>query len=297
MHVKTGKFRKKQIIIAWSLVFPALALRLITSAYPIIRTVMYSFYNFRGSAKNMKFAGFENYARILNDIGITQTLQFSAIFTIAATLSIIVFGYMLALLINTKFKGKKFLRSIVLIPWAIPGIVAGIAAQWAFNDTYGFINDLIARFFIPGFNLPWLVTVDRARFAVILVDVWKNVSFFAILILAGLQSIPGETYESAKMDGAGVFTIFFRIILPHLKKLTVTLSVFFILWRLTQYDLIYAMTAGGPGSATSLISHKVMLEAFKNMNYGYASAVATVLFLVMLVIASTGIFMQSRMDD
>jgi len=288
---------KKKIIIAWLLILPALILRAVTSLYPIAQTIRYSFYDFRGAAHNMTFGGLMNYRRIPNDIGITWALEFSVIFTLVSTACIIVLGYVCAIMLNQKFRGKKFLRSIVLIPWAIPGVVLGIAASWAFNDTYGFINDIISRLFIPGYNTAWLVNVPRARFSVIAVDVWKNVPFFAILILAGLQNTPDDVVESARMDGAGVFTIFFRIVLPQLRKLTVTLTIFFILWRLTLFDLVYAMTRGGPGAATSLISHRVMLEAFRAMNFGYASAIAVVLFVIMIVVAGVGITAQKFMDD
>lgn len=294
--IKQIKPKHKKIIIAWLLIFPALSFRLITSIYPMIQTIIFSFYDFRGSMRNMEFGGLINYSRIPNDIGIQMALEFSVIFTVVSTLCIIVLGYIVAILLNQKFKGKKFLRSIVLIPWAIPGIVLGIAASWAFHDAFGFINDIISRLFIPGFNTAWLVDVNRARFAVIAVDVWKNVPFFAILILAGLQNTSEDVLESAKIDGAGPITIFFKIILPGLKKITITLTIFFILWRLTQFDLVFAMTRGGPGAATSLISHRVMLEAFSNLNFGYASAISVLLFVIMIVVASIGIGAQKLMD-
>ena len=285
----------KRVLIAWLLVGPALLLRIFTVLYPMAATFIYSFmdYNMIGRTKN--FNGLMNYVNMLSDSNIQDTIRFTIIFTLVSIALHIVIGIALALMLNIQFRGRKFLRSIVLIPWAVPMIVAGIAAQWAFNDTYGMVNDIISRF-ITGFKFEWLVSALGSQFAVIGVDVWKDTPFFAILVLAGLQSIPHELYESARMDGAGIMRIFWKITLPFVKRLIITLTIFFALWRLTGFDLVYAMTQGGPGAATSLISYRVTVEAFKNLNFGYASSIAVLLFVIMIAVASVGSFMQKKLD-
>jgi len=145
-------------------------------------------------------------------------------------------------------------------------------------------------------NFAWLVSPIGAQIAVILVDVWKNIPFFAVMVLAALQSVPAELYESASMDGAGAVKCFFTITIPHIKRVLITMGLFFTLWRLTSFDLVYSMTQGGPGAKTSLISYRITTEAFKNLNYGYASAISMLLFLIMLIVAAGGLKLQKKID-
>ena len=278
--------KRKKLWVAWILVLPVLLVRGFTTIYPIIMTFINSTYDMsllKGS--DFQFVGFSNYVRIFSDPKLVTSIQFTAIFTIVSMAFHLVLGIILALMLNMKFKGKKFLRTIVLIPWAMPMVVAGLAARWAFNDTYGLVNDLIRRF-NENFHFDWLVQSGSARGAVIAVDLWKDLPFFAILVLAALQFISGDIYEAAKIDGAGPIRAFFSITLPNIMKTVLSLSIFFTMWRLTSFDVVYAMTSGGPGDSTTLVAYRIMQEAFTNLNLGYASAIAVCLFLVMAVLSS-----------
>lgn len=278
--------KRKKLWVAWILVFPVLLVRGFTTIYPIIMTFINSTYDMsllKGS--DFQFVGFSNYVRIFSDPKLVTSIQFTAIFTIVSMAFHLVLGIILALMLNMKFKGKKFLRTIVLIPWAMPMVVAGLAARWAFNDTYGLINDLIRRF-NESFHCDWLVQSGTARGAVIAVDLWKDLPFFAILVLAALQFVSGDIYEAAKIDGAGPVRAFFSITLPNIMKTVLSLSIFFTMWRLTSFDVVYAMTSGGPGDSTTLVAYRIMQEAFTNLNLGYASAIAVCLFLVMAVLST-----------
>lgn len=174
----------------------------------------------------------------------------------------IILGIVLALILNMKFKGKKFLRTIVLIPWAMPMIVAGRAARWGFNGQYGFVNDLIGRF-VENFHYDWLIDVDSARIAVIIVDLWKDIPYFAILVLAALQYISGDIYEAAKIDGANAVRAFFSITLPNIAKTVLSISIFFTMWRVTNFELVYAMTSGGPHDGTAVLAYKILIPLLK----------------------------------
>lgn len=278
--------KRKKLWVAWILVFPVLLVRGFTTIYPIIMTFINSTYDMsllKGS--DFQFVGFSNYVRIFSDPKLVTSIQFTALFTIVSMAFHLVLGIILALMLNMKFKGKKFLRTIVLIPWAMPMVVAGLAARWAFNDTYGLINDLIRRF-DESFHFDWLVQSGSARGAVIAVDLWKDLPFFAILVLAALQFISGDIYEAAKIDGAGPVRAFFSITLPNIMKTVLSLSIFFTMWRLTSFDVVYAMTSGGPGDSTTLVAYRIMQEAFTNLNLGYASAIAVCLFFVMAVLST-----------
>ena len=195
-----------------------------------------------------------------------------------------------------KFKGRRFLRTIVLIPWAMPAVVIGMAAKWGFNNDYGLVNDFIRRF-VPNFQYDWMINTGSARAAVIAMDLWKDLPFFAILVLSGLQFISGDIYEAAKVDGANGVQIFFRITLPLILKNVITLCIPFTLWRLTTFDLVYAMTSGGPGEDTSLIAYRITTEAFTNLNVGYASTLAVMLFIVMAVFSFINIKFMNKLAD
>ena len=270
--------------IAWVLILPVLLIRGFTTIYPILKTVINSFYDIRILSGVHEFAGVSNYLNIFKDQKVITTLEFTGVFVVISMFFHIILGVGLALILNMKFKGRRFLRTIVLIPWAMPMVVAGLAARWAFNDSYGLINDLVRRF-NPDFHFDWLVRGGSARAAVIAVDLWKDLPFFAILVLAALQFISADIYEAAKIDGAGTIRAFFSITLPNIMKTVLSLSIFFTMWRLTSFDVVYAMTSGGPGDSTSLVAYRIMQEAFTNLNLGYASAIAVCLFLVMAVLS------------
>ncbi|EKQ57549.1 MULTISPECIES: sugar ABC transporter permease [unclassified Clostridium] len=276
--------KRNKIWIAWMLVAPVLILRGFTTIYPIFTTFKNSFFDMsllRGG--EAKFIGTQNFIQMFTDEKLVTSIEFTAIFTIASMILHVILGVGLALMLNIKFRGRKFLRTIVLIPWAMPMVVAGLAARWAFNDTYGLINDLIRRI-LPNFHYDWLINELSARVAVISVDLWKDVPFFAILVLAALQFIPSDLYEAAKIDGAGIIKSFFSITLPGIKNTVLTLCIFFTMWRLTSFDVVYSMTSGGPGDSTTLLSYRIMTEAFTNLNLGYASSLAVVLFATMVVL-------------
>lgn len=288
--------KRKHLWIAWILVAPVIFLRGFTTVYPVCATLVNSFLDIRllkGQAA--PFIGLANYIKIFQDPKLITSLQFTAIFTITSMFFHIVLGIGLAVLLNIKFKGKRFLRSIVLIPWAMPMVVVGLAARWAFNDNYGLINDLIRRV-VPGFHYDWLIYGMSARISVIAVDLWKDIPYFAIMVLAALQFISEDIYEAARIDGAGAVQSFWRITLPNITKTVLTLSIFFTTWRMTSFDVVYSMTSGGPGDSTSLLAYRIMTEAFTNLNVGYASAIATVLFLMMAGLSGINLFFIKKID-
>lgn len=276
--------KSNKMWVAWMLVAPVLILRGFTTIYPIFATFKNSFFDMSllkgGEAK---FIGVQNFIQLFTDEKLVTSIEFTTIFTVASMLLHVILGVGLALMLNIKFKGRKFLRTIVLIPWAMPMVVAGLAARWAFNDTYGLVNDLIRRI-VPNFHYDWLINEFSARIAVIAVDLWKDLPFFAILVLAALQFISSDLYEAAKIDGAGIIRSFFTITVPGIKNTVLTLCIFFTMWRLTSFDVVYSMTSGGPGESTTLLSYRIMTEAFTNLNLGYASAIAVVLFGTMVIL-------------
>ena len=255
-----------------------------------------SFYDIRILSGINEFAGLSNYVNVFKDQKVITTLKFTGIFVVVSMFFHVILGVGLALILNMKFIGRRFLRTIVLIPWAMPAVVIGMAGKWAFNNDYGLINDFVRRF-VPGFQLNWLINTGSARAAVIALDLWKDLPFFAILVLSGLQFISSDIYEAAKVDGANGLKSFIHITLPLIMRNVLTLCIPFTLWRLTGFDLVYSMTSGGPGEDTSLIAYRITMEAFTNLNVGYAAALAVLLFLVMAVFSWFNMRFMSRFGD
>lgn len=278
------------------LIIPIVIIRGFTTIYPIIITFINSLYNIKVLSGIHEFIGFKNYIDVFKDDKIISSIKFTAIFVIVSMLFHVLLGTILALILNMKFRGRRFLRTIVLIPWAMPAVVIGMAAKWGFNNDYGLINDLIRRF-IPSFQFNWLINTGSARGAVISMDLWKDLPFFAILILSGLQFISEDVYEAAKVDGANSIQIFFKITLPLIIKNILTLCIPFTLWRLTSFDLVYAMTSGGPGEDTSLIAYRIAMESFTNLNIGYASTLAIMLFVLMALFSWVNIRFMNKYND
>lgn len=278
------------------LIIPIVIIRGFTTIYPIIITFINSLYNIKVLSGIHEFIGLKNYIDVFKDDKIISSIKFTAIFVIVSMLFHVLLGTILALILNMKFRGRRFLRTIVLIPWAMPAVVIGMAAKWGFNNDYGLINDLIRRF-IPSFQFNWLINTGSARGAVISMDLWKDLPFFAILILSGLQFISEDVYEAAKVDGANGIQIFFKITLPLIIKNILTLCIPFTLWRLTSFDLVYAMTSGGPGEDTSLIAYRIAMESFTNLNIGYASTLAIMLFVLMALFSWVNIRFMNKYND
>lgn len=278
------------------LILPVLLIRGFTTVYPIIITIKNSLFHIQILNGVNEFVGLRNYIDVFKDQKVISSISFTAMFVVVSMAFHIVLGVILALILNIKFRGQRILRTIVLIPWAMPAVVAGMAAKWAFNNDYGLINDFIRRF-VEGFQFHWLINKGSARAAVIAMDLWKDLPFFAILVLSGLQFISADIYEAARVDGANKVQSFFRITLPLIMKNILTLCIPFTLWRLTTFDLVYSMTSGGPGEDTSLIAYRITTEAFTNLNVGYAGTLAVILFAVMATFSWLNLRLQKKISD
>lgn len=268
--------------IPWILILPVVLIRGFTTIYPILMTLKNSLFDIKLLGGVHEFVGLKNYINIFKDPKIITSIEFTIIFVVVSMVFHVVLGIILALILNIQFRGKRILRTIVLIPWAMPTVVIGMAAKWAFNNDYGLVNDFI-RWFNSNFQFHWLINKGSARAAVIAMDLWKDLPFFAILVLAGLQFISGDIYEAARVDGANKLQSFFRITLPLIMRNVLTLCIPFTMWRLTMFDLVYSMTSGGPGEDTALIAYRISTEAFTNLNVGYAGTLAVMLFAVMAI--------------
>lgn len=302
LTAKRGKGRRRRrtslaarrYLIAFLLLLPAAGLRLFTTVYPIFQTFYLSLTNYNPAFPPKKFIGLGNFVRISQDVGVRSSVVFTFIFVFVSTLLQLIFGLAVALLLNNKFKGRSAVRAINLIPWAIPMVVAAIGFRWLYDKDYGMISDLIAR--VIGVRIAWLTSYTGARVAVVATNTWKSTPFLAVVFLAALQGVPPELYEAARVDGANRFRMFGSITLPLILPQATTMGLFMVVWQLAAFDLIYTMTGGGPGFATSVLAYSVYQAAFGGLNFGYASAISLVLFLVVLVTGGLGVFLYRRVE-
>lgn len=276
----------RRVFLAYLLVTPVLVWRLFTSVYPFLRTFYLSFFDHSPVRRTFDFIGLDNYVALTRDANVSATLSFTFFFTTTSVALQVLLGLGIAELLNQRFRLRNLTRAVNLLPWAMAPIVIATAARWIFHQDFGLVNDIIWR--LSGERPLWLVNITSARFAVTLTDVWKNTAFLAIIFLSGLQGIPPELYEAAKIDGSDGVRSYWYITLPLLMPLIISMIIFTAIFRVLSFEIVYALTGGGPGIATSLLSYLVYLEGFRVLNFGYASAIAMLLFFIVLVVGLLG---------
>ena len=286
------RLNARRYLLAYALVLPVVIWRLATSIYPFLYTAYLSFFDNSPVRRTFNFIGFDNYVNAFRDINVPSALNFSVVFTVASVSLQVVFALAISEMLNRRFPGRGLVRAINLLPWAMSGIVIATAAQWVFNENYGLINDIVWRF--TGQRPLWLVHPGTARMAVVLTDVWKNTAFLAVVYLSGLQGISPELNEAAKIDGASGLRAYWYITLPLLLPLIISTAIFGAIYRVLTFELVYALTSGGPGVSTMLMGYLAYLEAFRVLNFGYASALSMILFFLVLIIGLIGFVFLRR---
>ena len=281
-----GKAGRQRLILAYALVLPVVIWRLATSIYPFLYTAYLSLHDNSPVRRTFDFIGIDNYRQAFNDTNVPAALSFSLFFTVISVALQVVLALAVAEMLNRKFPLRGVARAVNLLPWAMSAIVIGTAAQWIFNADYGLINDILWRF--TGQRPLWLVNPQTARMAVVLTDVWKNTAFLGVIYLSGLQGISPELHEAARIDGANGARAYWYITLPLLMPLIISTAIFAAIYRVLSFELVYALTGGGPGIATMLMGYLAYLQAFRVLNFGYASALSMILFFIVLLVGLFG---------
>lgn len=284
---------RRRYLLAAGLVMPVVLLRLFTTLYPFIQTGLLSTQKYNPAFPPQTHVGLGNFERLANDIVVQNSIAFTLIFVFVSTFFQLVFGLMIAHLLNAPFRLRGVARTISLIPWAIPMVVVAIGFRWMFDDQFGIIPDVLRRGL--GIETRWLIDPQNARLAVVLVNIWKSTPFVALLLLAGMQGISHDLYEAAKVDGATWRQMLRFITLPMLLPIIVSVSMFMLVWQLAVFDLPFAMTGGGPGFSTTVLAQKIYQEV-NTLNYGYAAALGIVLVLVVAVIGGIGMYIFRRVE-
>jgi ABC-type sugar transport system permease subunit len=274
--------------LGYLMVAPAIILLLIVTAYPLIYNIWNSLHNdnqtFANSPRN--FVGVSNYGKVLSGSLWQSALERTLIFTVVSIVFDILVGLALALMMHRNFRGRGLLRASVLIPWAMPTVVSALLWKSMFDPRNGFVDYFLATFHAPWSNLVWIgQSVPRSWFAIFVADSWKNIPFVAIILLAGLQVIPNEVYEAAKMDGATWWQAFRRVTLPMLKPALSVAVIFRTLQALLVFDVVYIMTGGGPGTSTEVLSYLNFREFIINTDFGIGGAMSIMLIVLALIVS------------
>lgn len=289
----SNAFAIRRTATAWWFLAPALAAVVLVAAWPLMRTVALSFSEADlAEISNFRFVGFNNYLRyydglwegVLADPVWWRAVGNTLLFTAVSVPLEAFLGVVFALVLNASFPGRSLVRAVVLIPWAIPTIVSAKMWGWMLHDQFGIVNDMGLRLGLIDSPLAWTASPGLAMASVIMVDVWKTTPFVALLVLAGLQMVPKDCYEAAKVDGAGPIAVFFKITLPLVVPALTVAVVFRTLDALRVFDLIYVLTANSEDTLSMSVYARQQLVDFQDVGYG--SAASTLLFLTVAVIAA-----------
>jgi trehalose/maltose transport system permease protein len=275
--------------LAWLLIAPSLLVVAVVALYPLYRTFYLSMTNARlGSTAEPEWVGFRNYERLFNDSLFWDSLRNTVTFTVFSVGFETVLGMIIALTINSHFRGRGLVRTSMLIPWAIPTVVSATMWDWMYNDVFGVVNDFFGRrlgIMDPQHAL--LADPATSLWAIIAVDVWKTTPFMALLLLAGLQVIPGDIYEASYVDGASKWQQFWQMTLPLIRPALVVALIFRTMDAFRVFDVIFVMKSYQPDTMTLAVYTRQKIIDLQRLGLGSASSVMIFIFIAILVVAYT----------
>lgn len=302
-----SRLSRQRLTAAWLFLAPMLIVLFVVAAWPLGRTVWFSFTDASlDLMSEARWVGFRNYLEyvdfgdgegqyygLLADARWWRSVWNTVWFAVVSVSFETVFGLVIALVLNQQFRGRSLVRAAVLIPWAIPTIVSAKMWAWMMHDQFGILNDMLLRLGLISERIAWTASPDTAMIAVLIVDVWKTTPFMALLILAGLQMVPDDIYEAAKLDGIPATRIFRKITLPLIMPAVLVAVVFRALDALRIFDIVYVLTPNT--DATRTMSVYARENLFDYDQFAYGSAASTLLFLVIALI-TVFFIMVTRMD-
>lgn len=276
---KAKSLKRKNTLTAYSFIAPNFIGFFIFTLIPVVFSLVLAFTKW-DSFSAPEFVGFKNFTKMLSDTTFHISLKNTFLYAIGVVPLTLICSLGLAILLNQKIRGMKFFRTAFFFPYVTSLVAIAVVWNMLFHPTMGPINGFLRHFIEnpPG----WTSSSDWALWAIVIVSVWRGMGYYMILYLAGLQSIPKELYEAASMDGAGKWKQFMNVTLPSLRPTTFFVTIMLVINCFKVFDLVQVMTDGGPGRATNVLVYQIYNEAFKKFNFGYASAIALVLFVIVL---------------
>jgi multiple sugar transport system permease protein len=284
--VPRGSYLRRERVLPYVYLSPTMVLIGVILLYPVVSGILLSFLNRDAYTASPSFVGLKNYFLLARD----KTFLVSLWHTIWWALSVLVgqylLGMVLALLLNKPIPGRAVFRAIILTPWVIPPALAAITWKWIYEEQYGILNSLLVGLGVIRTNVAWLATNE----AIVAAGIWQGIPFVAIVLLAGLQAIPLEEYEAARIDGANAWQSFRFLTIPHLANISFIVIILSTIWNINQFELTYILTRGGPGNATQVLSTYTYQLFFSAFQFSTAAAVATVMLIILMVL--TGFYIK-----
>ena len=268
---------------------PALLPVALMTLYPVAYAFWTSLHSVMLLFPGEPFVGLDNYKRVVSSNYFHDALRNSLVFTLLAAPLVVIIGTLIALFLQRRFFGSQVVRSIVLLPWVLPGAISAVLWIWVFHPSFGVLNGVLRDLHLIDGSIPWLTSPRLALFSVVVAHVWTQIPFAVVLLMAALSGINSETLEAAAIDCRSALKRFRYIVFPEIKAMIVVLIVYNALTAFTSYDLVYAMTGGGPGTATTLLSFQIWRESFSMYDFGSGSAVAFIVVAIsaVLIVAIT----------
>ncbi|MEU9794062.1 sugar ABC transporter permease [Streptomyces sparsogenes] len=262
---------------------PAVLFVAVFTYYPMVSGSQMAFRNWNlNDLTDTSWVGLENFQAIFRDPVFYTVLDSTLIWVVASLVPQLVIGFAIALWLRRRFRFRGLYQALVFFPWAISGFLIGILFRWMFNSEFGVVNDLLSKAGLIDEPVPWLAEPKTAMAAVVIANIWYGVTFFAIMILAALQSIPDELYEAAELDGAGKVRTLFQVTIPYIRA-TLALTVLLrVIWIFNFPDIIFGMTGGGPSNETHIVT-TWMITITQQGDYGKASALGLVVVALLMV--------------
>lgn len=264
---------------------PALVIIAALALYPVVHSFVLSLFKLDLRQNIFNFVWFGNYRNLLSDARTGMAFYHTFLFTIASVALELILGMSLALLLHQRLRIRAAARAFSLVPWAIPTVVSALLWRWIFNDRFGLINEILFRFGLIESPVAMLSSSGLSRMAVIIAEVWKTTPFMALLLLAGLEMIHQDLYESSKVDGASAFQRFIYITLPLLRPVILVSLLFRTMDALRIFDTVYVLTGGGPGNSTETLSLYTYKMMFSHLQLGAGSALAVITFLTVTLVS------------
>lgn len=286
MHQPTRKRAASTTQMVKALVFlaPAAVMILIFVFYPVIRTVLLGFQNFKlFDQLNVGYNGLDNFKTLVEDPNFSRVLRNTFLWVFVSVFFQFTIGFSLALLLKKKFKFIGIYQGLIFIPWALSGFLMGLVWKWIFDESFGVLNDALLKLGLIDSRIPWLSDARWGMTAVIIANIWYGVTFFVIMILAALQGVPKEMLEAAELDGANHFQTLFSVIIPFIRTTLILIVLLRIMWITNFPDLIFGMTQGQPAGRTHIISSWLIEKLTLDADWGAASALGLMTMVILFV--------------
>lgn len=270
---------------AYKMILPTIVVLLIMTAYPLIFTTGYSFTNLNLlKRKNFSFVGIKNYVDLLKQTYFRQAIWNTIKFTLLTVLFEMLFGLIMALFVNSLTRGKKVMRTLLLLPYLLPAVTVALSWRMMLSPNYGIINQFLTDMGLPVYN--WFADIKTAFGMLVVIDIWQNSPFVFLLLYAALQSVPQTQYEAAKLDGAGKFATLFYVTIPNIKGNLALCALLRTIDSFRIFEKVNLLTGGGPANSTATITQYLYTYGIKSLKFGLGSAGAILMTIFVLILSS-----------